>query len=79
MSFKDQDQCLYWHNYFRTLHQVNTRDSLVEKNADLFFCEGVGEEEGKMAYELPPATLLYCSYIQEKDIYQFYDTFCFGI
>ena len=22
MSFKDQ--CIYWHNYFRTLHQVNT-------------------------------------------------------
>ena len=21
MPFKDQ--CLYWHNYFRTLHQVN--------------------------------------------------------
>ena len=22
LSFKDQ--CIYWHNYFRTLHQVNT-------------------------------------------------------
>lgn len=58
MSFKDQ--CLYWHNYFRTLHQVNTRDSLVGTKKLLnFSCEGVEGEKRTLKWHINDL-LLHC-------------------
>ena len=44
MSFKDQ--CIYWYNYFRTLHQVNTYLMYHnDSDYDYYGCRGVLAQE----------------------------------